>query len=91
MSARTLPVTRVELLTNEFKNLQAWAESFVDALNSMRAVELTTSEHALDNDPDAQKITSCGQFLEAAKASCTPSMQECSAQPLYRLFQNLSR
>jgi hypothetical protein len=52
-----------ELLRNEFNNLQAWAESFVDARNSMRAVDLTTSEHPLNNDPDAQKIISCGQFL----------------------------
>ena len=53
----------VELLRNEFNNLQAWAESFVEARNSMRAVDLTTSEHPLDNDPEAQKIISCGQFL----------------------------
>ena len=52
-----------ELLRNEFNNLQAWAESFVDARNSMRAVDLTTSEHPLNDDPDAQKIISCGQFL----------------------------
>jgi hypothetical protein len=53
----------IELLRNEFNNLQAWAESFVDARNSMRAVDLTTSEKPLNNDPDAQKIISCGQFL----------------------------
>jgi hypothetical protein len=53
----------IELLRNEFNNIQAWAESFVDARNSMRAVDLTTSEHPLNNDPDAQKIISCGQFL----------------------------
>jgi hypothetical protein len=29
----------------------------------MRAVDLTTSENALKNDADAQKIISCGQFL----------------------------
>ena len=53
----------IELLTNEFNNLRAWADSFVDARNSMRAVDLTTSEHPLNNDPDAQKIIHCGQFL----------------------------
>ena len=53
----------LELLRNEFNNLQAWADSFVDARNSMRAVDLTTSEHPLNNDPDAQKIIACGQFL----------------------------
>jgi hypothetical protein len=53
----------LELLRNEFNSVQAWAEGFVDARNSMRAVDLTTSEHPLNNDPDAQKIISCGQFL----------------------------
>jgi hypothetical protein len=53
----------IELLRNEFNNLQAWSENFIDARNSMRAVDLTTSENALKNDADAQKIISCGQFL----------------------------
>ena len=53
----------LELLRNEFNNLQAWAESFIDARNSMRAVDLTTSENGLKNDSDAQKIITCGQFL----------------------------
>ena len=53
----------IELLRNEFNNLHIWAEGFVDARNSMRAVDLTTSENPLNNDSDAQKIISCGQFL----------------------------
>jgi hypothetical protein len=53
----------LELLKNEFNNLQAWSEGFVDARNSMRAVDLTTSENGLKNDSDAQKIVHCGQFL----------------------------
>ena len=53
----------VELLRNEFSNLQGWAESFVDARNSLSAVNLTTSEHPLKDDFEAQKIMSCGQFL----------------------------
>ena len=53
----------LELLKNEFANVQAWAESFVDARNSMRAVDLTTSEHPFNNDEDAQKLIHCGQFL----------------------------
>jgi hypothetical protein len=53
----------LELLRNEFNNVQAWAESFVDARNSMSAVDLTTSEHPLKDDEDAQKILHCGQFL----------------------------
>ena len=53
----------LELLRNEFNSLQAWAEHFVDARNSLRAAELSTSEHPLNNDEDAQKIIHCGQFL----------------------------
>jgi hypothetical protein len=53
----------LELLRNEFNNLQAWAESFVDARNSLRATNLSTSENPLKNDQDAQKIIRCGQFL----------------------------
>ena len=53
----------LELLRNEFNNLQAWAESFVDARNSMRATNLSTSENPLKDDQDAQKIIHCGQFL----------------------------
>jgi len=53
----------LELLRNEFNNVQAWADSFLDARNSMRAVNLTTSENALRDDSEAQKIIHCGQFL----------------------------
>jgi hypothetical protein len=53
----------LELLRNEFANVQSWAESFVDARNSLRAANLTTSEHPLKDDQDAQKIIGCGQFL----------------------------
>ena len=61
----------LELLTNEFNNVQAWAESFVDARNSMRAVDLTTSEHPFNDDEDAQKIIHCGQFLGQMLAGST--------------------
>jgi hypothetical protein len=53
----------LELLRNEFNNLRAWAESFVDARNSLSAADLSTSENPLKNDEDAQKILGCGQFL----------------------------
>jgi hypothetical protein len=60
-----------ELLRNEFNNLRAWAESFVDARNDMRAVNLTTSEHPLKDDDEAQKMMHCGQFLAQMFASGT--------------------
>src|SRR5271165_7570982 len=53
----------LELLRNEFDNVQAWAEKFVDARNSLNAADLSTSENPLKDDQDAQKIIHCGQFL----------------------------
>ena len=53
----------LELLRNEFNTVQAWAEKFVDARNSLSAADLSTSEDPLQDDQDAQKIIRCGQFL----------------------------
>jgi len=53
----------LELLRNEFDNVQGWAESFVDARNSLSAANLSTSENPIKDDQDAQKIIRCGQFL----------------------------
>ena len=53
----------LELLRNEYENVRAWADSFVDARNSLRAANLSTSENPLKDDQDAQKIIGCGQFL----------------------------
>jgi len=53
----------LELLRNEFNNLQTWAESFVDARNSLSATNLSISEHPIRDDQDAQKMILCGQFL----------------------------
>src|SRR6202158_1595507 len=61
----------LDLLRNEFNNLQAWAESFVDARNSLSAADLSTSENPLKDDQDAQKIIRCGQFLAQMFAAGT--------------------
>ena len=61
----------LELLNNEFNNVQAWSDAFVKARSSMNAVNLTTSEDALKQDPDAQKLVRCGQFLAQMFASGT--------------------
>lgn len=53
----------LELLKNEFNNVQAWSDAFVKARTSLSAVNLTTSEDALRTDQDAQKLVHCGQFL----------------------------
>lgn len=53
----------VELLRNEFNNVQSWADRFAKARSSLSAANITMSESALNDDEEAQKIISCGQFL----------------------------
>ena len=53
----------LELLTNEFNSMRAWAEHFVEDRNSLNAADLSTSDNPLKDDEDAQKIIRCGQFL----------------------------
>jgi hypothetical protein len=53
----------VELLRNEFNNVQSWADRFAKARSSMSAANITMSENALNDDEEAQKIIRCGQFL----------------------------
>ena len=63
-AASTDPDDRgLELLRNEFNNVQAWADKFVEARNSLSAANLTISEGGLKNDEEAQKVVRCGQFL----------------------------
>ena len=64
-------VRGLELLKNEFNSVQAWSDAFVRARSSLSAVDLTTSEDALKNDQDAQKLVLCGQFLAQMFASGT--------------------
>jgi hypothetical protein len=53
----------LELLKNEFNNVQTWAEAFIKARNALNATDLTVSETAVTNDPEIQKLVHCGQFL----------------------------
>ena len=53
----------LELLKNEFNNVQAWAERFISARNSLRAANLSVSEDAVKKDDEIQKLVHCGQFL----------------------------
>lgn len=59
----------LQLLTNEFNNLQTWSNSLVQARNSMSAANLTLSQDALQNDPLSQKIVRCFHFLGPMLAS----------------------
>ena len=61
----------LELLKNEFNNLQVWSDAFVRDRASLSAAELTTSENALKDNQDAQKLVHCGQFLAQMFASGT--------------------
>ena len=53
----------LELLKNEFNNVQAWADGYVKARNSLSAADMSMSESQFNNDSEAQKIIHCGQFL----------------------------
>ncbi len=59
----------LELLKNEFNDVQAWADGYVKARSSLGAAELSMSESQLNNDSEAQKIIHCGQFLAQMFAS----------------------
>jgi hypothetical protein len=61
----------LELLRNEFTDLQAWSEKFIEARRSLSAANMTTSENALNDNADAQKLIHCGQFLAQMFASGT--------------------
>jgi hypothetical protein len=53
----------LELLRNEFNNVQEWTNRFIKARNSLNATNLTLSETGLRDDPEIQKLVHCGQFL----------------------------
>ncbi len=53
----------LDLLKNEFNNVQAWADGYVKARSSLSAADLSMSESQFSNDSEAQKIIHCGQFL----------------------------
>ncbi len=54
----------LELLKSEYSKVEAWSHRFVEARNSLHATYLSTSEHAINDDQDAQKAIRCGQFLQ---------------------------
>jgi hypothetical protein len=61
----------LELLNQEFRNVENWSNKLVNARNSMSAANLTMSEDALKNDPLFQSIVRCGQFLGSMFAGGT--------------------
>lgn len=61
----------LELLRNEFNKGQEWSEKYVQARSSLSAANYTVTEHAYENDLEAQNIVQCGQFLAQMFASGT--------------------
>jgi len=59
----------LQLLTNEFNNVQTWSDNLVKASNSMDTANYAITDDALSNDPSFQKIVQCGQFLGPMLAS----------------------
>jgi len=53
----------LELLRNEFNNLQTWTDRFVQGRKSLTAQYMTLSDTPFQEDEQAQKIMRCGQFL----------------------------
>ena len=53
----------LELLKNEFNNVQNWSDRFVQARTSLSAAKLTMSESPFANDDEVQKTLRCGQVL----------------------------
>ncbi len=59
----------LELLKNEFNNVQTWADRYAKARSSLNAADLSMSENQFNNDSEAQKVIHCGQFLAQMFAS----------------------
>ena len=57
-----------QLLSNEFANLEQWADQVVSNRNSMNATN-TVTPNAVGNDQTLAKITDCGRFLNSMLVS----------------------
>jgi hypothetical protein len=61
----------LELLSNEFQFVDQWSNQLLEAHKSMDTAKYAMSKDALKNEPQSQKIISCGHFLESMLASGT--------------------
>jgi hypothetical protein len=59
----------LQLLTNEFHNVEAWNDKLVEAKKNMDIAKYSTSAGALRNDPLSQQIINCGHFLATMLSS----------------------
>ncbi len=60
----------LELLQNEYGNLQGWADAVIGARQSLNAAQ-SVDPNALANDKMLQKLTACSQFLNSMLVSGT--------------------
>jgi len=60
----------LELLQNEYGNLQSWADAVIGARQSLDAAQ-SVDPNALANDKMLQKLTACSQFLNSMLVSGT--------------------
>jgi len=58
----------LELLNNQFRNLEQWANDIVSARQSMNATK-TVDPNYMQNDPLLAKISSCSNFLSSMLVS----------------------
>ena len=61
----------LQLLTNEFEAVRAWSDKLVEARKTMDTAKYATSPDALRNEPQTQKILTCGRFLASMLGSST--------------------
>jgi hypothetical protein len=61
----------LELLSNEFQFVDQWSNQLLEARKDMDTAKYAMSKDALKNEPQSQKIISCGHFLESMLASGT--------------------
>jgi hypothetical protein len=61
----------LQLLTNEFEAVRQWSDKLVQEKKSMDTAKYALSPNALQNDPQSQKIVSCGRFLAAMLGSAS--------------------
>ena len=61
----------LQLLTNEFEAVRAWSDKLVEARKSMDTAKYAMSPDALRNEPQSQKILTCGRFLASMLGSST--------------------
>lgn len=53
----------LQLLTNEFHNVETWSNMLVEAKENMDTAKYSMSSGALRNEPLSQQIITCGHFL----------------------------